>query len=60
MTSIWPFEVQNFKRLTVTVVFAVIPAEAGIHPVKRGTGPRIKSGVTVSFPQIGQTFWQLQ
>jgi hypothetical protein len=24
----------------------VIPAEAGIHPANRGTGPRIESGVT--------------
>jgi hypothetical protein len=49
----------EFGRQTVTAVFSVIPAKAGIHPAFSGTGPRIKSGVTVSFPQIGQKFWQL-
>ncbi len=40
-------------------VFSVIPANAGIHPAGPESGPRIKSGVTLSFPQIGQKFWQL-
>jgi hypothetical protein len=37
-------------------------ALAARHSRERGnpdSGPRIKSGVTVSFPQIGQKFWQL-
>ena len=29
-------------RLTVPGIFSVIPAKAGIHPAKRGTGPQIK------------------
>jgi hypothetical protein len=37
-------------RLTVPGLFAVIPE-------KRWTGPRIRSGVPVSFPQIGQNLW---
>jgi hypothetical protein len=45
------------------VRFLVIPAEAGIHPASRGTGPRIESGVTPRdagwFQSIGQKFREL-
>ena len=31
----------EFGRPTVAATFSVIPAQAGIHPARRGTGPRI-------------------
>ena len=34
---------QESGRLTEMGVLLVIPAEAGIHPAFRGTGPRIES-----------------
>ena len=42
--------VQNNVRLPVS------PAKAGIHPAKRGTGPRIESGVTGGFARTSQKF----